>query len=735
MIAEIIWEHTVPGWAIWTAVGIAVLVLVFTAWRYLPLNLTVLLVGLLRVLFFAALAWCLLMPLDKHTHSEILRPRFLVLLDSSKSMALSPKAGVPSRWAEAQRVLKEPWVKAVGQKADVELYPFADTLGSKMNLPEASHLSPDGGSTLLRDSLRKAVERYRGQRLAGILLLTDGIDTRESATHWASENWLAPIYTVRLEPSMAWQIAPEVQVERVDTPRRVVVGWDSKVTAMVSAQGTQGKAFTVQLQENGKLVQELPTQIPAEGGRREIVFHVEHPAVGNYLYAVNIPPLEGEIQTNDNSYAVSVQVIDTKNRVLFVEGLPRWESKYLNRALQGIKDITPLTFLRGPDNKLLTIGQRGSMTIDLTPEQLAQYKIVILGDLDAEVLTEPRAKALAKFVEDGGSLVLLGGPTAWGEKGFSATALAKLMPVRRSTSKLAVEGKFPVSLTDEGRAHPAFTTADSVWKIAPPVLSIFTDVSLTPGAVALVTAQTPNGPQPLIATARYGQGKMAAIMTDSLWRWQLNPGKEQPYQHFWSQMVQWLKPAEETKEALAIDLFADTDQQFLGENVNLGAVLGGTEAATVKDVAVTCEIQTPDNRRIPFPMSKQNVTTASGKTFPGYGLAFTPQAPGLHRAMALATAQGRKIESAPFTFFIKPFTPESNPRPADIDLLKALAESSGGKFLDPEEADKTLSALKFEAGEEERINYTSLWNQIPVLACLMGLLSLEWAVRKFKNMA
>lgn len=69
----------------------------------------------------------------------------------------------------------------------------------------------------------------------------------------------------------------------------------------------------MQLLENDKLIQEAPTQIPAEGGTREVVFHLEHPTVGNFTYTVFAPPLPNEVITNDNSYAISVQVIDTKN--------------------------------------------------------------------------------------------------------------------------------------------------------------------------------------------------------------------------------------------------------------------------------------------------------------------------------------------------------------------------------------------------------------------------------------
>jgi hypothetical protein len=85
---------------------------------------------------------------------------------------------------------------------------------------------------------------------------------------------------------------------------------------------------------------------------------------------------------------------------------------------------------------------------------LANYRIVILGDLDDEGLGSGRDAALARFVEKGGSLVLLGGPLGWGAKGFAAGALSRVLPVRDSGS--AMEGRFSLTATPEGLAHPAF---------------------------------------------------------------------------------------------------------------------------------------------------------------------------------------------------------------------------------------------------------------------------------------
>ncbi len=734
MSPAITFEHASATSAILAGVALVIGLAGFWFWRYLSVRGADLGLLALRVGFLLLLGWCLLRPSTKIVEQSVLKPRLVVLVDASTSMLRAPEEKIPTRWAVAQEILGADWLKNLTGQAEVEGCAFAAELGAKSAAAELARLTPAGPSTRLRAALQQVAERYRGQPLAGILLLSDGIDTLEADEGWVNEEWPCPIFAVRLEPPVVTEeIPPDVRVVKVDTPRRVVVGWESKLTAVVSGQGTKGEPFTVQLLENDTVIQELPTQLPADGATREVSFQLPHPAVGSFTYTVNLVPLPGEALTNDNAFAVGVQVVDTKNRLLYVEGTPRFESKFLTRALQANQSITPLVFLQGPNRQFLTVGQRGSMTTDLTADQLTQFKIVILGDLDAESLGDARATALLKFVEDGGSLVLLGGPKAWGAAGFAGTALTKLLPVRRPTAQPAREGRFPVRLTAEGRAHAAFTTDSAAWENAPPVLSVFPGSDPTPGAATL--AETTSGDS-IVVAQRFGQGKVAAVLTDSLWRWQLEPGKGDSYARFWNQMIEWLKPAADELQPYELDLFADTDQVFLGEKIALRARLGGRDEPLPAGLPVTCAIHSAaEERALSFPMVAQPVTTSAGRTFPGFGVEFTAQSPGLHTVVATVEIDGRKIESPEFSFFVKAFTPENSPQPARHDLLQALTAASGGRYVAPDELAGVLAQLELTGRAEERSVYSTLWNSWWVLACLVGLLTVEWSVRKMRNLA
>lgn len=731
----ITYEHTVPVGVLVLVLLIAVPLAAYSAWKYLPRNLSSVAIALLHVLALAGLAWCLLLPGRKDSAKSLLKPRFLIALDTSASMKLTPSDKSPDRWTTALQALKQPWVDAIGADCDIEVCTFGTELHEAIPLNQVSKLTPGDSSTLLRDGLRQLAKRYSGLNVAGALLLSDGVDTRQVFNDWAAEERPFPIHTLRLEPAGVWQNEPDIRVDGVTTARRVTVGWKTELKVKVSGQGTRNQPVLVQLFENAKLLEEKPVSIPDEGGEQVVLFQLEHAKIGTFNYRVLVPPLTGEKNTADNENTVAVQVVDARNRLLYVEATPRWEYKFLCRALLADKQVSPIIFFSGPDGK--PTGTGGDLSADMSPPELSQCKIVVLGDLSAAELTATRAQNLVKFVEDGGSLVLLGGGKAWGPDGHFKTPLGKILPVRGTAleSKLAKD-PFPVQLTDTARSHPAFAGEAKFWEVVPPVLSVFSGVTLAPGAQVLVNALTPTGPLPMVAAQRYGEGKVITILTDSLWRWQLGPeaSGKQPYQRFWTQLISWLLPQEQERTGKGIELTADHEQVFFGESIALHARIDGSGDHKVPD-RVECTVTLPDHRQVPYGMNPGQVTTPEGKSFAGFSLPFTPEAAGSYSAIAKVTSAGHTELSEPVLFFVQPFSPETKPRPIEAKLLAALSKASRGTYFDSvADLNHGLGSLQFKAVEEETAHFETLWRNWLTVILLMLALASSWTLRKLKNL-
>lgn len=734
----IIFENSMPLWLtvpILAAVIAAGLysVRLFLSGNRLALPLTSLFLAAV-LLFF----WTILQPGRRTTTTELVKPRFIIALDVSQSMTVAPSETAPTRWETAQQALARPWTSFIEAECDVELLPFDAKPGAVLRLKDAPDLSPTGSVTLLRDSLRDISGRYAGLNVAGLLLLSDGIDTREAFNDWAAEERPFPVYTVRLEVESEWKQQPELRVDAVTTPQRATRGWTTELKALIYGQGSDDQPVTAQLFKNGVFVDEIPTKFPAAGGQREVVFTLQHPEPGIFTYRLFLPPLEKEANTNDNEYLVSIHVAEDSNKLLYVEGVPRWEYRFLRRALLAHPNITPTIFYIGADGAPRAGSAVGNMTANMTESELASFQVVILGNLDADELTEERAANLLRFVETGGSLILLGGNKAWSENGFSKTSLKKIMPViSHGYAPLEADLSdvpFKVRITDEARSHPAFAGDAACWESLPTVLSVFPDVVPALGAQVLVEVETKKGSQPMVLSHRYGQGKVAAIFTDSLWRWQLSPdtAKTRPYQRFWTQLTTWMLPKDEEVDARRLDLFSNRDNAFMGEKIELSARMPGSDDNPPD--SVEARVSFPDGRSVPYPMQTRNILTPSGESFGGFAIDFEPAAPGHYTAVAIAKDDKGEVVSDQISFFVQPHSQETVKRPINADLLDALAASGGRFFQNLDELNEGLSNIRIAGMEEEQTTFVSLWQQWVVILLLMAALAGAWTLRKLKNM-
>lgn len=732
----IVFEHTFPLWSIVLIITMALLIGGFSAWRFLQRRAISVVLVLFYILVLGGMVWCMLLPGIRNTFTQVRKPRFIVALDTSQSMALTPSPEVPSRWAMAQEALKRPWLSSVANECELEFFPFDIELSENTPIAQAHLLKSDGAATRLRHALKKITEHSAGLNVAGMLLLSDGTDTGEALDDWAGVAQPFPVYTLRPEPPGGWKQDPDLRIDAVTTSRRVTLGWKSELKVKVSGQGTRGASVAVQLYENGVLHGEIPTQIPDEGGEREVTFELEHPKMGVFNYRVFIPPLPGEKNKEDNEQILNVEVVDARNRMLYLEGIPRWEYKYVRRMLLAERQISPVIFFTGPDGAPHGGTPVGNVTADMTLQQLAYFKIIMLGNIDAKELGAARAKNLVKFVEDGGSLIILGGAKGWTAGGLAESDLGKILPVR-SVNVRTLEGEkpYPVKLSEAARGHPAFAGDATLWQNIPPVLSLFTGFTLSPGAVTLVTAETPSGVQPVVATQRFGQGKVTAILTDSLWRWQLGPeaGRARPYERFWSQLISWLLPRQEAIDGMRLEFFADRDQIFLGESIELNARFGSEDLP--KPDSVEAKITLPDKREVPYRMTPQLVSLPSGKSFAGFAVSFSATQPGLYNVSGSAKVKGQTYTSEPFSFFVKPHSPETVPRPAKVEVLQAISAASGGRFFESlEDLNENLSKLQFHTSEQKLSDYRTLWREWPSVILLMVLLGACWGLRKSQNM-
>ena len=151
-----------------------------------------------------------------------------------------------------------------------------------------------------------------------------------------------------------------------------------------------------------------------------------------------MPPQAGELLAENNSRDVLVDVRDRREKILYFEGEPRFEMKFLRRALTDDKQLQLVVLQRTADNKYLRLEVDDPEELvggfPKTRDELFQYRGLVLGSIEAAAFTGDQLAMLAEFVDKrGGGLLMLGGPRSFSEGGYAGTALGEALPVVLAT--------------------------------------------------------------------------------------------------------------------------------------------------------------------------------------------------------------------------------------------------------------------------------------------------------------
>jgi uncharacterized membrane protein len=592
-----------------------------------------------------------------------------------------------------------------------------------------------------RTSLGRALSRVRqemdGLPLSGIVLVTDGADNGDASIEEAITELRAagvPVHVVALGEE---RIVPDVEVRRVELPRRALVGTTVVADVVLSHAGLAGRTVRVEVADDGRLL-----------GRREVELGVDGETAAQVQLAlgepgarqldVRVAPIDGEAVTENNARSVLLDVTGDARRILYFEGVPRPELKFVRRAVAGDERLRLVTLLRSADEKYLRLGVDDPDELlegfPTTREELYGYDGLVLGDVEASFFTHDQLQMMADFVaRRGGGLLALGGTYAFAEGGYAGTPLAGALPVvLDDTDDRLVELR--AELTPAGRRHPAIRIANDEaasadrWAALPPVTTLNLVTRVKPGAVTLATGQPGDGgdPRVLVATQRFGRGRSAAFVTQDSWLWQMHadiPLEDQTHETLWRQLLRWL--VNDTPGRLELDLAEDAAPP--GEPVTLRATLEDERFLRVNGAAPAATVVGPDGVPESVPLTW---TVARDGEYEG---TFVPPEPGLYRVEV--SGPGTDSLTAVGWFRSGDARHEAFGAGRRTDLLRRVAEQTGGRFYTADRAGRLADEIPYASAGDTVREAHPLWD-MPALLLLIGLLlSAEWIYRNRKELA
>ena len=665
-----------------------------------------------------------------------------VLLDDSRSMQIADVDGQPrSSYVKSEFGASDRGVlKALSERFTVRTFRFSS---APARTSQETDLTFAGSQSRLGAALSGVRQELAGLPVAGLVMISDGADTADAALGDAILGLKAeslPVFTVGVGRET---LSKDIQVGRVVTPKTALKGTTLMVDVVLSQSGFDGQKVTLDVEDEGTLVSTQQVTLPDAGTPASIPVRFTVNEAGPRVLRFRVSPQAGELVTENNAREALIDVRDRKEKILYFEGEPRFEYKFIRRAIPEGDNIIVTSLIRTADNKYMRQGVDGPdelvAAFPKTREELFAYRSLIIGSLEAAALTGDQLRMISEFVDRrGGGLLMLGGPRAFAEGGYAGTAVADVLPVVLDRAKLQPKGtvmRLTVKPTRAGAATAVTqlganeAASAERWSTLPVVTAVNRIDSVKPGAtVLLMGTDESRAERPMLIFQRYGRGKSFAFLPQDSWTWQMHasiPVEDMTHENYWRQLLRWLVDGvpDQVEPALT------TERVEPGEAATLTANIVDPSFVELNDAAVMATVTAPDGTVSDVPMSWDG-------EHPGqYSVSIPTKAPGWYQAKIDATRQGKMVGSAVTHFRAAPGDAEYFDATMHAGTLRRIADETGGRFYDPKNTSTLADDLRYTGRGVTTVEEHDLWHMPIVLLLLVGLLCAEWGYRRVVGLA
>lgn len=650
-----------------------------------------------------------------------------VVVDDSKSMAAVEDG--KSRIEVAKKALDSGTLAALKAKFQTRVYRMSETLD---RVPDLTGFHAAGKVTRLGDTLQQLARENTGLPLGAVILVTDGADNSgglDADTLRDLRSRRVPIHTVGIGRER-----PEKDVEVVDvvTPARALA--DTRVAAQVSLSGYgyAGTKVKVTVRDGSKVLAAKEVTL-AEDGKvvsESVLFNAG--TAGAHSFHVSVEPLPGETNSLNNGVLRLINVTAEKPRILYIEGEPRWEFKFIRRAVEDDRAIQLVTMLRTTQNKIYRQGIAEPKELEqgfpASVDELFGYQAVVIGSVEFNYFTTAQQELLKQFVDRrGGGLVLLGGRSALSDGGWARSSLAELLPVnlpeRKDTFHRDMVG---VELTAAGRESLIARLEEDPEKNAArwkklPALAAYQEIGTPkPGATVLADVAIGQRKSPFLVTQNYGRGRVVIVAGDT-WRWQMQqPVEDSTHETFWRQVFRYAVSDTPGR------VLATTPRQVLADEnrLKLNVDVRDRTYLPAADAKVEVRVLGPGASGGMVELQPDAVTPGQ------YTGEWSVNQPGQFVAEALAKRGDEEVGRDVFTFQRQDGVAENFHTQQNRELLEKLANQTGGRYWKPEDISRLPEEVSLsEAGITVR-ETRDLWNLPAVFLLLLLLKGAEWLLRR-----
>jgi uncharacterized membrane protein len=665
-----------------------------------------------------------------------------VLLDDSRSMAIADSGGNGSMTREAAAIqsMQSGVLAGLQRRFQTRVY----RLDAKaVRAATLDGIKPEAAATHISDSLAQFVKDTADLPIGAIVLLTDGAENSsgpeasnvDADAMNALHNRQLPVHTVGFGRE---RLGHDVELTDVNVASSAVA--DARMNATVSfrQRGFAGAKATLQIRDGDKTLATREVALGTDGAIQSENLYFSAGDAGAKSLQFSVGPITGEENTANNALARLLNVTNEKRRILYIEGEPRWEYKFIRRAAEDDPTIQIVSMLRTTENKIYRQGISSPTELadgfPVRAEDLFGYQGIIIGSVEADYFTPLQQELIREFVDRrGGGLLFLGGRSSLADGGWGASGDASLLPTFLPNGR----GTFhrepaTVQLTSAGADSPITRLVDDEVKNADrwrklTYLMDYQDAGTPkPGAMVLAEMNVGRRRLPLLVTQNYGSGRTAVMATSGTWRWQMSqPLGDTAHDLFWQQLLRWLVSESQGRVVANVSATTLTDSGA----IQVTARVRDKQYMPAPDASVTAHFLGPDNTNAMVDMLP--VANSPGD----FHVEWTAEKPGAYSVEV--TAQGAKGGSGAegpgrdvITFQRTDGVAENFHTERNRELLENLAAQTGGRYWRPDELAKLPSEISYSPAGISVNDTKELWNMPIVFLVLFALIFGEWLLRR-----
>ncbi|MDR6562902.1 MULTISPECIES: VWA domain-containing protein [unclassified Arcicella] len=642
-----------------------------------------------RFVAVSILSMLLLSFLIRQVSQNIQKKTVVFALDNSQSMNVSGQKVLE----ELKKNLNEIKESLLEKDYEVAFVGF-----NEENTQNLEKLQFNYKTSNLSNLLSGIKNTFEDQNLTDVVLVSDGIVNEGISP--ASESFKFPVHTIGLGDTIPKK---DIAVKTVYANKIAYLGNKFPVQTDITAFGFEGKAANVYLKQGGKILEKQSVVFNQKDDLKTLTFNTTATQVGVQHLTVEIDLLSGEFSNRNNRQEVYIEVINGKEKILLLALAPHPDVKALKSIIEKNENYEL-------DVKILTE--------NANPEINKTYDLLILHQLPDGYNTYSNVfkPLLDKNIP---AFFVLGNQSG-------VNYLNQLNQVMQINADLGESDKV-TGIYNKNFKVLNFDAEqmDIIAKF--PQLSVpFGDFTLLPNTEVLLyqkvgTVQTQ---KPLLAM-NMGTKKSAIFTGEGLWTWRLEEfqltEKHIVVDDVITKVLQYLSAKDDKRKLRVYPLKTPLS---LGEKVVFETEIynGIYEKLYNQPIKLTIKDEKGFTRNYTYS------TTADNTKFEISGLPA-----GVYRFNATSTILG-KVEQATGEFVIQDLQIENINLTADFDVLRQLANKTGGKFFNENEFEKLKQTIlshqvpdKIEATEDLKEMINLRW----IFFLILTLLTAEWVMRKY----